>query len=57
VRESEEPLSSCCEHRSSDHLDVGLDKLCNYCNRPWLESLGRSLEAELATAGRRGPPR
>lgn len=25
----------------------GLDKLCNYCNRPWLEFTGRSLEAEL----------
>jgi len=32
-------------------MSGGLDKLCNYCNRPWLEFTGRSLEAELATAG------
>jgi len=25
----------------------GTDMLCNYCNRPWLEFTGRSLEAEL----------
>src|SRR5258708_2448421 len=47
VRESEESFRLVANTAPVMIWMSGLDKLCNYCNRPWLEFTGRSLEAEL----------
>ena len=47
VRESEERFRLVANTAPVMIWMSGLDKLCNYCNRPWLEFTGRSLEAEL----------